>query len=288
MGRTFTGHQYVTSCHLHCIEALTGGAHCGVVRNAITAAFVVAGLLGGAIDASAASDSVPSSGADMDGGLRFGRARVQVRVYDNTVMSAADQTVALRAATGVLAAAGIDITWLVCGSTGGVSVNPEACTTRLTRDELAVRLVRLGGTPSARGQLSLGYSLLDTSAGGGTLATVYVDRVEWLVAQVRNSQLPIPNLQDDPEEHLGSWKLEVGSSSAGAAGARLLGFAVAHEVGHLLLGTNTHAAAGLMRAVWSRSDIQRNDPADWLFSAADSLAMSRALRQRQVQMAWNR
>jgi len=69
---------------------------------------------------------------------------------------------------------------------------------------------------------------------------------------------------------------------------QLLGFAVAHEVGHLLLGTNTHAAAGLMRAVWSRSDIQRNHPADWLFTAADSLAMSRALRQRQVQMAWNR
>jgi len=287
VGRTFTGHQYVTSCHLCSIEALSGGAHSGVVRNAITAAFVVAGLLGAAIDARAASDSVPSSGADTDGGLRFGRARVQVRVYDTTVMSAADQTVALRAATGVLAAAGIDITWLVCGITD-VSANPEACTMRLTRDELAVRLVRLAGTPSARGQLSLGYSLLDMSAGGGTLATVYVDRVEWLVGRARNSQLPIPNLQDDREGRLGSWKLEVGSSSKGAAAASVLGFAVAHEVGHLLLGTNAHAAAGLMRAVWSRSDLQRNDPADWLFTAADGLAMSRALRQRRVQMAWNR
>ena len=225
----------------------------------------MAGLLGAAIDADATSDSVPSSGADTDGGVQFGRARVQVRVYDTTVMSAADQTVALRAATGVLAAAGIDITWLVCGISD-LSANPEACTTRLTRDELAVRLVRLAGTPSARGQLSLGYSLLDMSAGGGTLATVYVDRVEWLVAQARHSQ---PSSQGD---HLN----------------QLLGFAVAHEVGHLLLGTNTHAAAGLMRAVWSRSDLQRNDPADWLFTAADSLAMSRALRQRQVQMAWNR
>lgn len=196
-------------------------------------------------------------------------------MYDTTVMSAAEQTVALRAATGVLAAAGIDITWLICGI-ADVSANPEACATRLTRDELAVRLVRLAGTPSARGHLSLGYSLLDMSAGGGTLATVYVDRVEWLVAQAR------------PEGRPGSWTLEVGSSSEGAAGARLLGFAVAHEVGHLLLGTNTHAASGLMRAIWSRGDLQRNHPADWLFTAADSLAMSRALRQRQVQMAWNR
>ena len=284
MGRTFTGHQYVTSCHLRCIEALSDGAHSGVVRNAITAAFVVAGILGAAIDAFAASDLVPPSAADTDGGLRFGRARVQVRVYDTTVMSAAEQTVALRAATGVLAAAGIDITWLVCGITD-VSANPEACTTRLTRDELAVRLVRLAGTPTARGQLSLGYSLLDMSAGGGTLATVYVDRVEWLVSRARNSQLPSPNSQGAPPNHPGSWKSDVGCACDSAS---VLGFAVAHELGHLLLGTNTHAAAGLMRAVWSRNDLQRNDPADWLFTAADSLAMSRALRRRQVQMAWNR
>jgi len=136
--------------------------------------------------------------------------------------------------------------------------------------------------------MSLGYALLDVSAGGGTLATVYVDRIEWLVAQARNSQLPIPNLQDDGERRLGSWKLEVGSSSKGAAVASVLGFAVAHEVGHLLLGTNAHAAAGLMRALWSRSDLQRNNPSDWLFTAAEGLAMSRALRDRQVQTVWNR
>ena len=285
MGQTFTGHLYFTSCHLQCIEALSGAAHSGVVRKAITAALVVAGLLGAAIDAGAASDSVPSSGADANGGLRFGRARVQVRVYDATVMSAADQTVALRAATGVLAAAGIDIRWLVCGS--DVAANPADCAAPLTRDELAVRLLRLAGTPSARGQLSLAYSLLDMSTGGGTLATVYVDRVEWLVAQGGNSQLPIPNLQDDREGRLGRWKLEVGVSSEGDAAARVLGFAVAHEVGHLLLGTNAHADVGLMRAVWSRSDLQRNHPADWLFTSAESLAMSRALRQRHVQMAAN-
>jgi hypothetical protein len=196
-------------------------------------------------------------------------------VYDTTVMSVADQTVALRAATGVLAAAGIDIRWLVCGSSG-VAANAADCAAPLTRDELAVRLVRQAGTPSARGHLSLGYSLVDMSTGGGTLATVYVDRVEWLVAQASR------------EGRLGSWKLELGSSRAGAAAARVLGFAVAHEVGHLLLGTNAHAEAGLMRAVWSRSELRRHDPADWLFTPTESFAMSRALRQRHVQLAWNR
>jgi hypothetical protein len=226
----------------------------------MVAAFVVAGLLGAPLDALAASDSTAPSAADIEGGLRIGRARVQVRVYDTAVMSAAGQTVALRAATGVLAAAGIDVIWLVCGNSDVVA-NPDACAAPVTRDELAVRLVRLTGTPSARGQLSLGYSLLDISAGGGTLATVFVDRVEWLLAQTGpEGRLPV---------------------------TALLGFAIAHEVGHLLLGTNVHAPAGLMRAVWSRSELQRNDPADWLFTPADGVAMSRALRQRHVQMAAN-
>jgi hypothetical protein len=220
---------------------------------------VTTGLLAPAVDGAAQ----PREAGDHT--FHVARARVQVRVYDTAVMSAADQTVALRAATGVLAAAGIDITWLVCGGSDA-SAHPEACAVPLTRDELSVRLIRRPGTLSARGQLSLGYSLVDMPAAAGTLATVYVNRVEWLVSQARVS----------------------GASVSGYTAAMVLGLAVAHEVGHLLLGTNTHAAAGLMRAVWSRSDLQHNDPSNWLFSAAESDAMSRALRQRQVQIAWNR
>jgi hypothetical protein len=225
-----------------------------VVRNAITIALVTTGLLAPAMDVAARPHD---AGAVI---LGVARARVQVRVYDTAVMPAADQTVALRAATGVLAAAGIDITWLACGS-GESWTNPAACAVPLAHGELAVRLVRLAGTPSARGELSLGYSLVDTSIAEGALATVYVDRVEWLASQA--------------------------APHAGVDGATVLGFAVAHEVGHLLLGTNVHGAAGLMRAVWSRGELQRNDPADWLFTAGESLAMTRALRQRQVQMAAN-
>ena len=193
------------------------------------------------------------------------RASVQVRLYDSAIVPAADQTVALRAAAGVLAAAGLDITWLVCGRSDSAG-NPAACTKPLTRDELAVRLVRLPGSPSARGELSMGYSLIDTGLAGGSLATVYVDRVAWLSAQAG------PHAAIDCDT--------------------VLGYAIAHEIGHLLLGTNVHGAAGLMRAVWSRAQLQRNNPADWLFTTAEGLAMSTALRQRQLHMAtnitWNR
>jgi hypothetical protein len=35
----------------------------------------------------------------------------------------------------------------------------------------------------------------------------------------------------------------------------LLGFVIAHELGHLLLGPHAHTSHGLMRAVWTRTDV---------------------------------
>jgi hypothetical protein len=38
--------------------------------------------------------------------------------------------------------------------------------------------------------------------------------------------------------------------------AQLLGLAMAHEFGHLLLGPKAHSAEGIMRANWSRRDME--------------------------------
>jgi hypothetical protein len=196
---------------------------------------------------------MPVSGANASS---LARARVQVRVYDTTVMPAADQTVALRAATGVLAAAGIDVTWVMCGRAG--NGNPHVCEVPLGRSELSVRLVRLPGTTSHRGELELGYSLVDTTVAAGALATVYVDRVQWLTAQ------------------------------AGVDSPTILGMAVAHEIGHLLLGTNRHGTTGLMRAVWTSRQLQYHDDSDWRFTRDEAASMVRALHDRELQMASDR
>lgn len=68
--------------------------------------------------------------------------------------------------------------------------------------------------------------------------------------------------------------------SAGVDGRTLLGRAVAHEIGHLLLGTNQHAAAGLMRATWSQADLRRKDGPGWQFQDGETQAMRRALSAR--------
>jgi len=205
------------------------------VRNAITVAWAIALVAISTSVARAASDDTPGLAVETN-------ANIQVRVYNAAVVPAADQTVALRAAATILAAAGIGTSWLPCGD---VASDPTAtvCDTPLDPSELSVRLVRLPGTTSARGELQLGYSLVDTAAGAGTLATIYADRVAWLAGE------------------------------AGADAPTLVGFAIAHEIGHLLLGTNAHSGTGLMRAVWSRAELRRNDAGDWLFGRSEAARM---------------
>jgi hypothetical protein len=58
--------------------------------------------------------------------------------------------------------------------------------------------------------------------------------------------------------------------------AILMGYATAHEIGHLLLGEK-HAASGLMRAVWGKEQY-RNMAQRWLgFSENEKRALCAAL-----------
>jgi hypothetical protein len=62
--------------------------------------------------------------------------------------------------------------------------------------------------------------------------------------------------------------------------ATLLGRAIAHEIGHLLLGRSRHSRDGLMRAIWSQDEIRGIRPANWQFSAAEAAEMRHGLAAR--------
>jgi hypothetical protein len=96
--------------------------------------------------------------------------------------------------------------------------------------------------------LVLGQALIDTRARSGTLATIFVDHVELI-----------------------AWLSETDA-------ALLLGRAIAHELGHLLLGTNAHSVRGLMRAEWTPADVRRNASADWALTMEDTAAIRRRLQ----------
>jgi hypothetical protein len=57
---------------------------------------------------------------------------------------------------------------------------------------------------------------------------------------------------------------------------------IAHEIGHMLLGTIAHSPVGLMRAEWVARDVHRDFPADWLFSTRESIAMRQRLTERAL------
>ena len=70
-------------------------------------------------------------------------------------------------------------------------------------------------------------------------------------------------------------KSRIESLSNGA----FLGHAVAHEVGHLLLGANSHSSAGIMRPVWRTVD------EEWMVKGALLFDAGQARRMRAVLVA---
>jgi hypothetical protein len=122
-------------------------------------------------------------------------------------------------------------------------------------DALAARevMVRIVAAPQGVVAESLGCALIDLQHGAGTLATVYSDRIN------------------------------VVASRTGVDGGTLLGRAMAHEIGHLLLGTARHSAGGVMRALWSDLELQRGLRTDWAFAPDDVARIGERLAARRCE-----
>jgi hypothetical protein len=157
-----------------------------------------------------------------------------IRVYDNAGIPAGDRTRAIARAREILTLAEVDAEWLDCPARGVKA--GWACAAPLGWRELVVRLSRAQGRDA--NAKALGSSVIDAKTGDGTFATVYIDRVETVAQQGRTDV------------------------------ATMIGRLIAHEVGHLLLGTNNHSATGLMREMWTLAELTRNSAQDWTFSPA--------------------
>ena len=190
-----------------------------------------------------------SLAADAGPAYDTGRASIVVRTYTHADSEARMPT-ARRTASAILRRAGIEIAWLNC-SLGVEVTEPSAdCRQSVRWNEVVVRIVPVRTVDNRRHVETLGFALIDRDTGGGSLATVYADRVELMA-------------------HKG-----------GVDAAELLGRAMAHEIGHLLLGTSQHASQGLMRASWSSADLRRNLALDWLFVGKEGEAMRRGIASR--------
>lgn len=184
--------------------------------------------------------------------VRADQRRLVVRVFNMTRAAPAARAAALDVASGILARAGITAEWRDCSP----DADAARCKADWSRGDLTVRVVTEADAdgadvrprPSAVATgdgMQLGFAALDPVTQTGALATVYHNRVHALVERLRLNY-PV-----------------------------LLGRAISHEIGHLLLGESGHGSTGLMRAVWTDDELGRNQPFDWLVSPADGERMRR-------------
>lgn len=168
-----------------------------------------------------------------------------VRLYAQALQPS-DSESALHETRAILAEAGFALQWVPCP----LDTAADRCASPLGGAELAVRLVTAPPQAYSARALPLGYSLVDGSTQGGSLATIYLDRVKRL------------------------------ASASAADLAALLGRAIAHEIGHLLLGTTQHGRFGVMRAIWSRDAVRNTRRGEWRFSVHEARQMRAAVTAR--------
>jgi hypothetical protein len=170
-------------------------------------------------------------------------ATVILRAYNTYGVPLSELRTAYRTVQTMLASVAITTVWRNCRIVGRRSADEtDPCTDRVGVNELIIRVV--GGSRSElEAGAPLGYSAIDGRLRNGTLATIFADRVR----AVANALY-----------------IDRGT---------LFGRTVAHEVGHLLLGENSHASSGLMRAYWSGHVLIDNRMEDWMFSSEQGQQM---------------
>lgn len=169
---------------------------------------------------------------------------VTVRLLDYVNLPAGERSEIAATATRVLRQAGVAVEFVECFS-GGVETGAPACTAPRGQADLILRIfppkLAVKGT-------QLGYAAMTPE--GGAYITVFIN----------------------PAQR----KARVGSLSDGV----FLGHAVAHEIGHLLLGANSHSSSGIMRPVWRPCDEEWMAKRVLLFDGRQAKQMRSALMER--------
>jgi len=182
--------------------------------------------------------------------IRGDGLKVKVSVFNDAQISKGKVATAEKVAAGLFAYAGIRIDWLNCGLAMETSDETDSCNEAAFPRHLQVRLRQKSLSLS---ESTLGLSYLGQD-GIGCHADVFYAGVE-----------PIQR--------------ETGLSSEA-----ILGFVIAHELGHLLLGSNSHATAGIMRANWRKPEISAAGKGLLGFSETQAETMRVRLENASVPM----
>jgi hypothetical protein len=154
-----------------------------------------------------------------------------VSIFNDAGVSTSVLQQAESRARAVLRVAGVSLAWLDCGVPGHWRAE-QGCQAIAFPTHFSVRLV---AGRKAVSDDTFGQSYLN-ERGEGNYANVYFTAL--------SSAKALSVIQEGD----------------------LLGYVVAHELGHLLLGKESHSAGGLMRAKWEVAELQDGSRGTLLFS----------------------
>jgi hypothetical protein len=156
------------------------------------------------------------------------KGQIGVRVYNDARVPDMRLRAAEEVAARVLRQAGIEAEWSDCTVIGGQMRNdPPSCAVPLRFRDMVVYFVdRLEAHFPWVSQNALGYSIIPDTREFASMAYISYTRIQRL------------------------------SDTTSAGAEDLLGLAIAHEIGHLLFGSNEHTNRGLMRATWRLRDLE--------------------------------
>ena len=143
---------------------------------------------------------------------------ITILVYNTARVSLPDLSLAEQQASMIFRQTGIVTAWVNCSAASLKGPCQPA-----GPSQFILHIVAHGKTSS---DTVFGLAFLGTD-GTGKYSNVFYDRIEKL------------------------------HRDSGASPARLLGAVAAHEIGHLLLGSHSHSATGLMSAHWREEELRR-------------------------------
>ena len=179
---------------------------------------------------------------------------IRVRLYDYARLEPIDLARAEDEATQILRRAGIETAWVDCplASSGG-QLQP-VCQEDLAPTDISLRILpRSMSVHSPFRGNTLGFAGLSGEGDRGSMASIFYFGIQDLA-----------RMGDTPEH-------------------KILGHAIAHEIGHLLLRTIGHTSSGIMRVTWGRKDLKRLNMEGLFFTEGQAEVMRAEVRARRTQ-----
>jgi len=173
---------------------------------------------------------------------RGATSQVTVSVHNDAKVLRGALVSAETTASGIFRAAGLNLEWTNCvgvGNRGPASPCRKATYPTYLHIRIVARARNLSGA-------TFGIAYLSAD-GSGCYSSVFLE--------------PIAHLHATTGQEVGP----------------VLGHVMAHEIAHLLLGTNSHAAEGIMRAQWRRDELLSANKGELLFTSGQSQVMRQRL-----------